>query len=251
MAGISNFSFNSYANKNAWLFSGSSAASTGFNFGDYYMIKNGTYKKLLKSYYAQDKSEKSDAKDSTKKTADKDLTLMKDAAGSLEKSAEALKTKALWEKKEFTTKDEATGEEKTTTDYDWDSITKAVKSFVDDYNAAIDKAADSDNNTVLRSASRMTGTTKSMAKLLEAVGITIGKGNKLEVDESKLKEARITTLTTLFRGSNSYADRISQRSAEIAGIRTGRSRAASTYTSSGAYADTISKLVGNKVDEEL
>lgn len=248
MAGMSDFSFNSYANKNAWLFSGSSTASTGFNFGDYYMIKNGTYKKLLKSYY---KSEKGDTKDSTKKTEDKDLMLMKDAASSLQKSAETLKDKALWEKKEITKKDEATGEETTTTDYDWDSITKAVKSFVEDYNAAIDKAGSSDNKTVLRSASRMTGMTKSMSKVLEAVGITIGTGNKLEVDESKLKEARITTLTTLFKGSNSYADRISQRSAEIAGISMGKNRTASTYTSSGTYSDTISKLVGNKVDKEL
>ncbi|MDE5966525.1 MAG: hypothetical protein K2G89_06805 [Lachnospiraceae bacterium] len=97
----------------------------------------------------------------------------------------------------------------------------------------------------------MTGMTMSMSIVLESVVITIGTGNKLEVDESKLKEERITTLTTLFKGSNSYADRISQRSAEIAGISTGKNRTASTYTSSGTYSDTISKLIGNTVDKEL
>ena len=38
---------------------------------------------------------------------------------------------SLWEKKQIKTKDEKTGEETTKEDYDWDSITKAVKSFVD------------------------------------------------------------------------------------------------------------------------
>lgn len=255
MAGLSNFTFNSYANKNAWLFSGSrtSSYSTGFNFGDYYMIKNGTYKKLLKSYYALDKSDKSnktDSTDSTKKDTPKLSTLIRDNARALETSAEKLKNSALWEQKDITKKDEKTGEETTTRDYDWDSITKAVKGFVEDYNSTLDKAAESDNNTVLRNATFMTGTTRSMGKLLEEVGITIGEDNKLELDEEKLKKSRITTLKTLFRGSNSYADRMSQRASTIV-LASGRDKTGSSYTRSGAYSDTISRLVDGKINEEV
>ena len=57
------------------------------------------------------------------------LTLMKTSADSLKKSADALNDSSLWEKKKIKKKDEKTGEEIEVEDYDWDKITKAVKSF--------------------------------------------------------------------------------------------------------------------------
>ena len=44
-------------------------------------------------------------------------------------------------------------------DYDWKAITKAVKSFVDDYNSTVEKAGESDTKNVLRNAAWMTKTT--------------------------------------------------------------------------------------------
>ena len=101
----------------------------GINLSDYASIKNGSYGKLVKAYYAKQKADSaSSGRDSSAK-----LTSMGSAAGTLAKSASALMKDSLWEKKQIKTKDEKTGEETTKEDYDWDSITKAVKSFVDNY----------------------------------------------------------------------------------------------------------------------
>jgi flagellar capping protein FliD len=122
---------------------------------------------------------------------------------------------SLWEKKTKTEKDETTGEEKETSDYDWDAITKAVKSFIEDYNDTVEEAGESNTKGVLRNAAWMTSITSKNSNLLSKVGITIGKGNKLELDEDTLKESDISTLKTLFTGYNSYASQIQQKASSI------------------------------------
>ena len=72
-----------------------------------------------------------------------DVILMKTSADSLKKSADALNDSSLWEKKKIKKKDEKTGEEIEVEDYDWDKITKAVKSFVEDYNDVVKEAGES------------------------------------------------------------------------------------------------------------
>lgn len=96
-------------------------------------------------------------------------------------------------------------------DYDRGAIAKAVKSFIEDYNDTIEEAGESNTRGVLRNAAWMTSITGSNANLLLKAGITIGKGNKLELDEDILKEADISTLKTLFTGYNSYAGQINQK----------------------------------------
>lgn len=108
--------------------------------------------------------------------------------GLAEKSAEVLGDVSLYEKKKFKKKDEETGEEIEVEDYDWDAITKAVKTFVDDYNSVVEQAGNSETKNVLRNAAWMTGITEKAGNLLSKVGITIGKGNKLEFDEEGLKK---------------------------------------------------------------
>ncbi|MCR4643022.1 MAG: hypothetical protein K5697_13475 [Lachnospiraceae bacterium] len=106
---------------------------------------------------------------------------------------------SLWEKKTIKEKDEKTGEETEKEGYDWKSITKALKTFIDDYNATVEGAGESNNKNVLRNAAWMTRTTSMSERLLSKVGISVGSGNKLELDEDKLKEADISTLYTIAR----------------------------------------------------
>ncbi len=234
----------------------------GINVSDYAMIKNGSYGKLMKSYYAkQDADKLSQYGDSSQS-----LTLMRSKADSLQKSAEALGDASLYERKKFTRKDEETGEEIEVEDYDWDAITKAVKTFVDDYNAVVEQAGKSDTKNVLRDASRMTGITGSVSKLLSKIGITIGSGNKLEFDEEALKKKttlgkssvemdNIPTLKTLFSGYGSFADKIAQkaqgisRAAANAAAKAGS--AGSIYTRKGSYSDTLSELFSSTIDEKV
>ena len=124
------------------LFSGTSDSSSVGNtnmLSDYAAIKNGSYGKLMKAYYAKQDAEKLSGKGDTSQK----LTLMKTSADSLKKSADALNDSSLWEKKKIKKKDEKTGEEIEVEDYDWDKITKAVKSFVEDYNDVVKEAGES------------------------------------------------------------------------------------------------------------
>ena len=92
------------------LFSGTLDSSSVGNtnmLSDYAAIKNGSYGKLMKAYYAKQDAEKLSGKGDTSQK----LTLMKTSADSLKKSADALNDSSLWEKKKIKKKDEKTGEE--------------------------------------------------------------------------------------------------------------------------------------------
>lgn len=199
---------------------------------------------MLKAYYAKQDAENSAG---TGDTSQK-LTLMKTSADSLKKSADALNDSSLWEKKKIKKKDEETGEETEVEDYDWEAITKAVKSFIEDYNDVVEEAGESNTKDVLRNASWMTGMTDKNSNLLAKIGITIGKGNKLELDEEALKNADISTIKTVFTGYNSFASKISQKAT---GISNAANRASSTYTSNGTYSKTVSSSTSSKIDEEV
>ena len=141
------------------LFSGMSDSSSIGNtnmLSDYAAIKNGSYGKLMKAYYAKQDAEKLSGKGDTSQK----LTLMKTSADSLKKSADALNDSSLWEKKKIKKKDEKTGEEIEVEDYDWDKITKAVKSFVEDYNDVVKEAGESNTKDALKDL--LGGTIKEM-----------------------------------------------------------------------------------------
>ena len=253
---MSSINFNDYVNYMNYdsgydvsaLLGGTSNAA-GNIISDYASIKNGSYGKLMKAYYAKQDAEKAALSGDSRQK----LTLMRSNADSLKKSADALNNSSLWEKKKFKKKDEETGEEIEVEDYDWDVITKAVKSFVEDYNAVVGQAGESDTKNILRNASWMTGITESTQKLLSAVGINIGKGNKLELDEDALKEANVNTLKSLFTGHGSFADRISQKADRLSHVAANTAAGAktATYTGKGGYSDTLSKLFSSTVDEKI
>ena len=229
--------FNDYTGKYnnntdySYLFNNMQPTSTGgtFSLGDYAAIKNGSYKKLLKAYYAKQDAEKS----TISSDAMKNSSLVKSSADALKKSANALNNEALWEKKE---------------DYDWDAITKAVKSFVDDYNSLVKLAGNSDSKDVLRNAVWMTGMTEANDNLLSKAGITVGKGNQMELNEDILKKADISTLKTLFTGHNSLADKIATKANSISNAA---ARTSGTYRNNGTYSNTLAELASSKVDEEV
>ncbi len=261
-------SFSDYANRYntnmdySTLFGGGAPyienSTGGINVSDYAMIKNGSYGKLMKSYYAkQDADKLSQSGDSSKK-----LTLMRSSADSLKKSVEALGDASLYEKKKFKKKDEKTGEEIEVEDYDWDAITKAVKTFVDDYNSVVELAGNSETKNVLRNAAWMTGITEKAGNLLSKVGITVEKGNKLEFDEEALKKKttlgkssieldNISTLKSLFTGYGSFASRIAQKASAISSAAARTKGVDKTYNKNGAYSDTLSKLFESTIDKSV
>lgn len=231
-------------------FFGGSVNASGSMLSDYAAIKNGSFGKMMKAYCVRKNAEKAAVSGDTAQK----LTMMRSSADSLRKSAEALQDTVLWEKKKVTKKDEETGEETETEEYDWEAITKAVKSFVADYNSVVEQAGNSDTQGVLRNAVWMTDMTDSMQKLFSKVGIRISSGNKLELDEDTLKKANVNTLKLLFAGHGSFGDKVSQKAGSIsreASSAAAAAKAKATYTRNGNYSDTLSKLFSSAVDQKV
>ncbi len=246
MAGINLFGDygNSGGSNNFFSLTGSSSSqSSSFSLSDYASIKNGSYGKLMKAYYKQQEAEEAEASRDSSKT----LTTLKGYSDSLQKSASALTENSLWAQQTVTKKDEETGEETTSKDYKWDDIVSAVKAFAEDYNDIISKSADSETKGVLRNAVWMTNATEANKNLLSSVGISVGKDNKLTVDEEKLKKANINTLKTLFSGTSSYADQISQKASALSSAAASKD---SSYNKNGSYSGSSSALK-SVLDQEV
>lgn len=232
--GTSNNYFNYFFNTSDNNNSSSSGifGSTSSMLGDYSLIKSGSYKKLLTAYY---KTYDADGKE--KSTTDSDaegdstgkLLNVKSDAGALKEAADALNTASLYE-----TKKDEEGKDV----YDMDAIKKSVKNFVSAYNDYLDSAGDVESTSILSKTLSVVKKTSANQNLLKEVGITIGKDNKLTLDEEKLEKAHVTTLSSLFKGYGSFGSSISQKASEtykVANSAAYTNTRASSYTYNGAY----------------
>ena len=123
-------------------------------------------------------------------------------------------------------------------DYDRDAITSAVKNFVDAYNNYIDASGNADSTSLLRRSVSIVNNTNANSVLLSKSGISIGKDNKLSLDEDTLKKTDVNVLKTLFTGVGSLSDTISSKANESYGIANSavfNNNHAASYTYSGAY----------------
>lgn len=229
--GTSNNYFNSFFNTTDSSTSGI-FGNTSSMLGDYSLIKSGSYKKLLTAYYkTQDTNGTSGSKTDSGETADSTGKLLnvKSDAKALKEAADALDSSSLYE-----TKKDEEGKEV----YDTEAIKKSVKNFVSAYNSYLDSAGSVESTSILNKTLNMVKKTSSNSNLLKEVGITIGKDNKLELDEEKLEKAPITTLSSLFEGYGSFGNGISQKASEsykLANSAAFNNTRASSYTYNGAY----------------
>ncbi len=215
-----------YGESSSLFSSFGSRSMNSFDFGNYAAIRSGSYRKLLKSYYGQQKMTASDQTNKTGKTdaiynnakdIDKTgLTKMKKEADSLRTAVSNLNKEELWNP--------------TNGSLDKDKIASGVKDFVSNYNSVIDQVGKVSSNEVSRSARWMTNMTNTMSKALAKVGITVGSDQKLTLDEDALKKANDRDIKAVFEGSYSYADQISQKAS---GISNAATQSASFYLSNG------------------
>lgn len=231
--------------------SGSSLGNLNF-LSDYASIKNGSYGKLMKAYYAKESSTVKTSADDNKTDTKKSISTASDSAKTLseiEKSADSVKesadklltkgTKSVFAKKNVTTKDEY-GFDTTTKEYDTDAIYKAVSDFTKSYNDLLDKVADSESTTILNKGTSLVNMTKSNEKLLSDIGITIGKDNTLSIDEETFKKADMNTVKSLFNNTGSYGYNVSAQASMIDYAAERESSKANTYTVSGTYSNAYS-----------
>ena len=222
-----------------------SAPSSNNLLADYASIKNGSYAKIAKAYYGKTSGSKKTAAATKEEAAAtiKSNNSVKAAADSLKSSISALTdSKSL-----FTDKVETTDKDgKKTTDYDYEKIYQAVKSFVDDYNKVIKEGGESDNKSILRNTLSMVNATKKNSTLLSDVGVTINEDNTLSLDKDTIKKANIHDLRSMFSGMGSYAESLSSKASSISNKANYENNKLSNYTAGGTF--SAADAVGNIYD---
>ena len=233
----------------SFLFSGlSSAASNAASsnwLSDYASIKNGSYGKLMKAYYAKDSGDSKTAastitKKDTTDTAKKALAKVETATDALKESADALLAtgkKDLFAQKDITTKDE-NGVETTTKGYDTGTIYNAVNSFVKNYNSVMAAVDDVSDTTVNNRTESMGNTTIANSKQLAKIGITMKNDGTLSLDKDTFMKADMNTVKNLFQGNGSYGYRVSAQSSMINFAADHASTRSSLYTGTAGYTGT-------------
>lgn len=220
------------------LLSGSSSSSSSLFNGasslltDYVSIKNGSYGRMMKAYYAKQKAaltDDSDTKTDSNSTtkAGKD-TASSAAANTLYKSASSLSNL-----------DYSEG--------NIDKIYSGVSTFVKDYNTMIKSASNSSVNSVSTQANFLNNATYANYKMLAKAGITMNADRTLSINEDTFKKADVSTLKTLFKDSNSFASQVSSRASQIYRYASDGSSMNGFYSSSGSYSPLNSSSYINSI----
>ncbi|MDE7028611.1 MAG: hypothetical protein K2P63_01370 [Lachnospiraceae bacterium] len=184
-------------------------------------IKNGTYKKLLKSYYsslgeASDSETSSGSRRGSNNIIDKllrekmyptvseetqkansDLT---SGIGSLKSSVSTLQSEKTFED----TENGSTAAEK---------VVSAMKSYVANYNDVVTASKSSTLTNKTAYVANMMSTTSKFEKELGEIGVMLKKDSTLQLDETKLKGADLSKVQKLFSADNiqSYGSTIASR----------------------------------------
>jgi hypothetical protein len=190
---------------------------------DLQMIKNGSYKKALKAYYAKNPVKKSEdskesIKDSGKADSAANLSTMKSASQKLNESVAKLQ-KTDYSKVESP-----------------EDMLEDVKSLVSSYNSTVNAAKNLNSYSILQTTLWMTGNVSKSSGILGKMGISINEDNTLSLDEDKFKNAQMSTIKSAFSSGVSFASRLSQKATSLSNqsanqiaVNTGKK----TYTSSG------------------
>ena len=213
------------------LFGNLNSNTNTFNFSDYAAIRNGSYRKLVKSYYALQKENTTVDKEETNKktqTVTKDETRIakvKTEADELKSSAKKLSNDDLWKQKNG--------------QYDMEQIASAAVSFAKNYNDVIEQSKNAGTKDVSTQIGLMKNYTNSMSTSLSKIGITIDEDGKMSVNEDELKNAKAKDVKAMFSGQYSYASQITNKASAISSVA---SRAAGIYSGSGSWADTLAGM---------
>lgn len=199
------FSGLGYSNNNS-----GSGDFLGISYTDYASIQNGSYRKLMSAYYANEKAAETEEKEG--KDTKLNLDAVTTAAGDLKNAAAVLLDKG--KDSLFVTKKDGAGHDYI--DYDEEKVYKAAKEFINSYNDTLDAAAETNATSVLRDAKNMVSYTNANKRVLAEIGITVGSDNKLSIDEDKFKNASKARVESVLHSRGGYASQISAKASNIA-----------------------------------
>ncbi len=232
----------------SYLFQSLSSGSGGMgnlNFlSDYASIKNGSYAKLMKTYYgtAQSSSAAASKKSSSGNILDKILDEKKnpkvskeaqEANANLTTGLSSLKSSVAALQKDGTYTDTANGKSAA------DKVVSAMKAFVSDYNNVVSAAKNSTLANKTAYVANMMNSTAANADKLAEIGVSINGNGTLELNEAKLKEVGVSKVQDLFSSDNimSYGSMIASRlrfAGAAASTNTADNKDTETTAASGA-----------------
>lgn len=190
----------------------------GINLADYASIKNGSYGKLMKSYYKEMNSEQSSSgnknevnnNSSTNKTETVADSVKKQELVDLQKYTSELQNSSA----KLLQKGSSSLFKSEYKESDKEALYNAVSDFVSDYNNLLEKGNASTSGSIVRMSTRLEDTAENHKQELEAVGITIDKG-KLSVNKEAFMKADMNQVKELFNEDNSFAEFVSDRAKNI------------------------------------
>ena len=211
----------------------------GINLADYASIKNGSYSKLMKSYYAMDETEEAKKSNSKNDTDDSDATIksIKNTTKDLKESAEALYgSKALFEK-------DANGE------YDMEAIYEKVSAFIEDYNSMIESVGSAETESIANAGANVVNATSSNIKMLSKLGISVsGSDFTLSIDKEDFMKSNISDIKSMFSGVGSFAYQVGAKASRIYSMVEDKVSGAGTFsTSKNDASSSTSKDTANTI----
>ncbi|MDE5894329.1 MAG: hypothetical protein K2H45_15555 [Acetatifactor sp.] len=233
------------------------AASSNW-LGDYAMIKNGSYGKLMKAYYAEAKSDSIGQSSGTTATGRKsnssnvlDKLLEQKRNPKVSKEAQKananlvsglsnLKTSVSTLQNDKLYTDTANGQSAT------DKVVSAMKAYVSDYNDVVTAAKGSTLTNKTAYVANMMSTTAASADKLSEIGITVNSNGTIELNEAKLKEAGVSKVQEMFSSKDilSYGSTVASR-LQYAGATASTSAATDSTGTDSAAASSAASLKAN------
>lgn len=212
-------------------------------------IKNGSYKRLLKSYYStgQDSSTAAGKKRSSSNVIDKILEEkrnpkvskdVQEANANLTAGLSTMKSSVAVLRNDKTYTNTTNGQSAA------DKVVSAVKDYVSDYNNVVKAAKGSTLSNKTAYVANMMSSTAANADKLSEIGVRVNANGTLELNEAKLKAADISKVQELFSPKDimSYGSMIASR-LQFAGASSSTSAAAgSTTGTSSATSSSASSL---------
>lgn len=203
--------------------SSTNAGLLGISLIDYASIKNGSYGKLMKSYYELDDADKAKDVNSKNDTDDTDAKIrsIKDSSNELKKSAAALyNNKSLFEKN-------------TNGEYDMEAIYEKVNAFIEDYNAVMESVGSAETESIAKAGAGLVNHANINSDMLSRLGISVsGSDYTLSIDKEKFMQADISEIKSMFSGVGSYAYQVGAKASRIYSMVEDKVSAYGSYSSS-------------------
>lgn len=251
MSTINGYDSNSISSLFSSLGTSSSNSSSngmfGINLNDYASIRNGSYGKLMKHYYALEEEETTKNSKSKNDTDDTDATIrsIKSASDDLKDSASALySSKGLFEKN-------------TNGEYDMEAIYEKVNAFIEDYNSMIESVGSAETESIAKAGANVVNATSNNIDMLSKLGISVsGADFTLSIDKEKFMESNIADVKSMFSGVGSFAYQVGAKASRIYNMVEDKvsssgyksSKADTSSSTSKDTANTIAKILDRAND---